>query len=54
MLFRSANHWAKKEVQAVAEEGLLAGYPDGKFYPDEPVTRAQLAVVLFRLLRGGF
>lgn len=48
------NHWAKKEIQAVAEEGLLAGYPDGKFYPDEPVTRAQLAVVLFGLLRGGF
>ena len=27
----------------------LAGYPDGTIRPEAPVTRAQLAVILFRL-----
>jgi hypothetical protein len=44
-------HWAKAEIEAVAAKGLLTGYPDGNFHPDEPVTRAQLAVVVARLLR---
>lgn len=42
-------HWAAKEIQECADKGLLDGFPDGSFKPDEPVTRAQLATVLLRL-----
>lgn len=43
-------HWASREIAALAQEGLLAGYPDGNFYPDRPVTRAEFAVLLVRVL----
>lgn len=44
-------HWAQSFIQEVAQAGLLKGDPDGKFRPDDPVTRAELAVVLSRLLK---
>ena len=33
----------------VLHAAYLAGYPDGTIRPEAPVTRAQLAVILFRL-----
>ena len=42
-------HWAEKEINKVIAEGVMIGDEKG-FRPDEPVTRAELAVVLSRLL----
>jgi len=39
----SVNHWALKEIQALAQEGIISGYPDGTFRPENPVTRAEFA-----------
>ena len=44
-----ANHWAKADIDTIAAAGIMAGYPDGRFGPDEPVTRAQLAAVINRI-----
>ncbi|MGI6604660.1 MAG: N-acetylmuramoyl-L-alanine amidase [bacterium] len=44
-----ANHWAVQEVNWVARKRLMNGYPDGLFHGDDPVTRYQLAVALYRL-----
>lgn len=41
--------WAQKAVEAVAEEGLMIGDADGNFRPNDPVTRAEMAVILSRL-----
>jgi hypothetical protein len=41
-------HWAVGWVESLAELRLTDGFPDGTFHPDEPVTRAQLAVLLVR------
>lgn len=50
-MFRDIDgHWAKNDIEKVAQERLLTGYPDGRFGPDEPVTRAQLAAVINRLI----
>ena len=38
-------HWASGSVQAAAEQGVVRGYPDGAFRPNEPVTRAEMAVM---------
>ncbi|RSK28677.1 hydrolase Nlp/P60 [Bacillus sp. HMF5848] len=38
------------DVQALASSGITTGYDDGTFRPDEPVTRAQFAVFLYRAL----
>lgn len=37
-------------VRAVAGAGLVAGFPDGTFRPNAPVSRAQLAAVVARAL----
>ncbi|HWI60440.1 MAG TPA: S-layer homology domain-containing protein [Symbiobacteriaceae bacterium] len=41
-------HWAKGFVEALAESALVEGYPDGRFGPEETVTRSQLAAILVR------
>jgi len=41
-------HWAEREINALAEKGLLSGYPNGNFLPDRPVNRAEFAVMLIR------
>lgn len=44
-----AHEWYARAVEVATALGLLGGYPDGTFRPDEPVTRAQLAAVAARL-----
>lgn len=44
--------WAKAAVAAAQGKGLVVGYPDGAFRPEQPVTRAELAAFLARLLAG--
>lgn len=39
-------HPAEQAVNFLRERGLISGYPDGGFHPDERVTRAALAVML--------
>ncbi|MFN0223039.1 S-layer homology domain-containing protein [Paenibacillus sp. KR2-11] len=34
-------HWAEREAASMMSEGLIAGYPDGRFRPDEAITRAE-------------
>lgn len=40
----------RRAIGAVAERGLVAGYPDGTFRPEANLTRSQLAAVLDRAL----
>ncbi|WP_458120967.1 S-layer homology domain-containing protein [Paenibacillus sp. Z6-24] len=41
--------WAAAYIQQVVSAGWMQGYPDGKFYPDKPITRAEIVTVLNRL-----
>lgn len=45
-----ANSWYATAVRRVSELGLMRGNPDGNFKPSAPVNRAELAVILDRLL----
>ncbi|AFZ03184.1 DUF1565 domain-containing protein [Calothrix sp. PCC 6303] len=42
----TANYWAKGYIEALASRNIIAGFPDGRFKPDEPVTRAQFAAII--------
>ncbi|MBX6351335.1 MAG: S-layer homology domain-containing protein [Clostridia bacterium] len=44
------DEWARTSVAAVAEAGYMRGYPDGTFRPRAPMTRAEAAAVLARIL----
>jgi DNA-binding beta-propeller fold protein YncE len=46
-------HWASDAVYACVAAGIASGYPDGRYYPSQPVTRDQMAVYLARALAGG-
>jgi len=38
-------HWSYKFVQAATKAGLIEGYGDNQFKPDQPITRAELTSV---------
>jgi S-layer homology domain len=42
----SSSYWAKPFIERLAKEGVMNGFPDGTFKPDQLVTRAQFAVIL--------
>ena len=43
-------HWAYKAIESLADMGIINGYEDGTFKPDEAVTRAELATMLDRYI----
>jgi len=43
-------HWSYALMLEAVEAGVLRGYPDGTIRPDAPVSRAEVAVVLDRLI----
>lgn len=42
-------HWAQAFIGAVEKAGIVKGYPDGGFKPDQTITRAEAVSVLSRL-----
>lgn len=44
------NHWAAKQITELGERGIVVGYPDGTFQPDENVTRAEFASMAIKAL----
>nr|WP_167521217.1 S-layer homology domain-containing protein [Paenibacillus timonensis] len=39
-------HWAQKEIESMVTQGILNGYPDGTFRPNEPVQVDQFIKML--------
>lgn len=44
------DYWAFPWIREAAETGLVRGYWDGTYHPEDTVTRAQMAVYIVRLL----
>jgi len=40
------NHWARERIGFMALLNLIGGYPDGKFKPGRPITRAELSSII--------
>lgn len=43
----SSNDWYAKAASWAQSKGIITGYEDGSFRPDAPLTREQLALILF-------
>ena len=42
----SSDYWARPFIQALADNNVIAGFPDGTFRPNQPVTRAEFAALI--------
>jgi len=42
------NHWASEYIYALVNRGILSGYPDKTFRPDNEVTRGEYLTLLFK------
>ena len=42
------NYWACPAISTLTNAGILKGFEDGNFRPNEPVTRAQMATIIAR------
>ncbi len=45
------SHWAYNYIQMLTDEGVVVGYPDGSFHPNEYVTRAEFASMAIKGLK---
>lgn len=41
-----ANHWAKEAILLAVQTGFMSGYPDGRFEPNQSISRQQALVAL--------
>lgn len=44
-------HWAYTQINELAKEGIVVGYPDKTFKPDEKITRAEYAAMAVKALK---
>ena len=49
--FKDTNgHWAENHIEKLKAAGIVNGHADGTFRPDEPITRAEVAVIVANVL----
>ena len=46
----TGQHWGASAMEALVKAGVLLGYEDGELHPDRPLTRAEAAVLVNRVL----
>ncbi|WP_028548043.1 cadherin-like beta sandwich domain-containing protein [Paenibacillus sp. UNC451MF] len=44
-------HWAEINIKKAVSNGIVSGYPDGTFKPNNTVTRAEFALMLMNTLK---
>ncbi|MCL6753412.1 fasciclin domain-containing protein [Nostoc sp. CCCryo 231-06] len=42
----SSDYWARPFIQALADNNVISGFPDGSFRPNQGVTRAEFAALI--------
>ncbi len=46
------DHWALSYIATAQKMGLINGYPEGTFLPDNNITRAEVMTIVYRALDG--
>ena len=46
----ASSHWGYQAITKMSETGIVSGYPDGTFRPDNSITRAEFSSILVRSL----
>lgn len=45
-------HWAEDSIKRVMDKGIMVGDGQGRFRPDDKITRAEVAVIIGRLVNS--
>ncbi|EHS58008.1 S-layer domain protein [Paenibacillus sp. Aloe-11] len=45
-----SSHWAKEAIEKLASAGVLGGYGDGTFKPNQTISREEMAIILSRIV----
>ncbi|MHA0855712.1 S-layer homology domain-containing protein [Paenibacillus sp. CMAA1364] len=45
-----SDHWAVKAIEALMQVGVINGYSDATFKPDQTISREEMAVIMSRIL----
>lgn len=40
------NHWARSFIEGLATKGIISGFPDGTFRPNQAMSRAEFAAII--------
>lgn len=46
----SGSYWAKEEISYLSGKQIITGLPDGSFGVNQPISRAEAAVMMMRVL----
>jgi spore germination protein YaaH len=49
----TGNHWAYREIGIAQKHGIMQGKGSGRFGPEDPLTREEMAVILERIIDTG-
>jgi sugar lactone lactonase YvrE len=44
------HHWAKEEIENLVTAGVITGYVDGTFRPDNTITREEMVIMISRIV----
>ncbi|MGG1614706.1 S-layer homology domain-containing protein [Paenibacillus sp. FSL K6-2441] len=47
-----AGHWAAEAIAKASRMGLMQGYADDSFKPEQPVTRAEITAIAVKLMKS--
>jgi hypothetical protein len=45
-----SGHWAASSIEIMKETGIMEGYDDGEFKPEQPISRGEFAAVVLRFI----
>lgn len=46
-----AGHWAENNIKYIVAQGIVGGYPDNTFRPDQKITRAEFVTMLVKAFK---
>ncbi|MGO4545115.1 S-layer homology domain-containing protein [Paenibacillus sp. 2TAB23] len=46
-------HWAEDAILALQSNGIISGYADGSFKPDQTISRAEMVTMIAKVLNAG-
>ncbi|WP_400163183.1 S-layer homology domain-containing protein [Brevibacillus sp. TJ4] len=46
----TSGHWASREIAAAVTSGLVRGFPDGTFRPDQSITQEEFLAIVERII----